>query len=226
MYFIKDNNEIYIASAIGYLQYDNSLYNGKKIRILDLSGKIKKEIDNSKDNNCDIYEDPERGIYYMDNYNDNKLNKKYIITSNKGCITSYDYNKCIIYHKYQDNKNDKIYKKFIIYNKENITEIIVGSYDGYIRIWNFDSAELLNLIKVYKAKLFDICFWNDEYLFVGSENGRIKVIDINKNKSYKELNSGLLGLNYGVTSINKINVPQYGECLISQSANQITLWVN
>ena len=46
-----------------------------------------------------------------------------------------------------------IYTKFIIYNKENITEMIVASYDGYIRIWNFDSAELLNIIKVYKAKI-------------------------------------------------------------------------
>ena len=51
-------------------------------------------------------------------------------------------------------------------------------------------------------------FWNDEYLFVGSENGRIKIIDINNNKSYKELNRDLLGLNYGVKSIYKIKIPQ------------------
>ena len=102
----------------------------------------------------------------MHNYYENKLNKSYIITSNKGCIISYDYNKSEIYHKYKDNKDDKIFKKFIIFNKENITEIIVASYDGYIRIWNFNSEELLKNIKVFKAKLFDICIWNDVICWV------------------------------------------------------------
>ena len=63
-------------------------------------------------------------------------------------------------------------------------------------------------------------------LFVGSENGRIKPINLNTKKYYKELKRDLIGLNYGVSTIKKINPPQYGECLISQSANQITLWSN
>ena len=163
----------------------------------------------------------------MDYYNDdNKSSKSYIITCNRGCLISYDYNKSKIYHKYKDAQNNKIYKKFIIYYKENIINLLVSSYDGNIRIWNFDSCELLDIIKVYKAKLYDICIWNDENLFVGCENGGIKLIDINKKKICKELNKDLIGLNYGVASINKVILPQYGECLISQSANQITLWTN
>lgn len=162
----------------------------------------------------------------MDYYNDNKSFNTYIITSNKGCVISYDYNKGKIYHKYKDDKNDKIYKKFIIYNRDNIIELLAGSYDGNIRIWNFISGELLKKIKVYKGKLFDICIWDNDYLFAGCEKGEIKIIDINKSKNCKELNKDLIGLNYGITTINKVYLPQYGECIISQCANQITLWGN
>ena len=223
--FLIDNDQIYICAAIGAFKYIYNLFNGKKIRIFDLNGKIKKEIDESK-NISITYKDIETSIFYMDYYNDNKTSKNYIITSNKGCVISYDYNKNIIYHKYIDDKNDKIYKQFIIYNKNNIIELIVSSYDGNIRIWNFDSGELLNIIKVYKGKLFDICMWNDEYLFIGCDNGKINLIDIKEKKTIKKLNKDLIGLNYGVTTINKVIIPRYGECLITQSANQLSLWVN
>ena len=223
--FLIDNDQIYICAAIGAFKYIYNLFNGKKIRIFDLNGKIKKEIDESK-NISITYKDIETSIFYMDYYNDNKTSKNYIITSNKGCVISYDYNKNIIYHKYIDDKNDKIYKQFIIYNKNNIIELIVSSYDGNIRIWNFDSGELLNIIKVYKGKLFDICMWNDEYLFIGCDNGKINLIDIKEKKTIKKLNKDSIGLNYGVTTINKVIIPRYGECLITQSANQLSLWVN
>ena len=43
MCFLKDDNQIYISAAIGYLSFINdSLNNRKKIRILELNGKIKK----------------------------------------------------------------------------------------------------------------------------------------------------------------------------------------
>ena len=115
--FLIDNDQIYICAAIGAYIYNS--FNGKKIRIFDLNGKIKKEIDESK-NISITYKDIETRIFYMDYYNNNKTSKNYIITSNKGYVISYDYNKNIIYHKYIDDKNDKIYKQFIIYNKNNI----------------------------------------------------------------------------------------------------------
>ena len=68
--------------------------------------------------------------------------------------------------------------------------------------------------------------WNDEYLFIGCDNGKINLIDIKEKKTIKKLNKDLIGLNFGVTTINKVMIPRYGECLITQSANQLSLWVN
>ncbi len=223
--FLIDNEQIYICTSIGKFNILTKLFNGKKIRIFDLNGKIKKEIGESE-NILYVYQNLEIGIFYMDYYYDNKTTKNYIITSNKGYVISYDYNENTIYRKYRDDKNDKIYKQFIIYDKKNIIELIVSSYDGNIRIWNFDSGELLNIIKVYKGKLFDICMWNDEYLFIGCDNGKINLIDIKEKKTIKKLNKDSIGLNFGVTTINKVIIPRYGECLITQSANQLSLWVN
>ena len=112
-----------------------------------MNGKIKKEIGESE-NILYVYQNLEIGIFYMDYYYDNKTTKNYIITSNKGYVISYDYNENTIYRKYRDDKNDKIYKQFIIYDKKNMIELIVSSCDGNIRIWNFDSGELLNIIKL------------------------------------------------------------------------------
>jgi len=213
--FLIENNNIYIVTATR-LEYfsDNNKY--KFMRVIDLNGEIKKEI-----------KDSEEDIYYIDSFYDDKTFKNFIITCNLGCVIAYDYLKNKIYHKYIDDSNNKIYKKFIIRkNKENITELISSSYDGCIRIWNFHSYELISMIKVHKAKLFDIYMWNDEFLFAGCETGRIKIIDLVNKKCCKELKKDFFGLNSSVTTIQKVIFSNNSEFLVSKCGNQITLWEN
>ena len=208
--FLIENNNIYIVTAI------KKGLNNIALKVIDLNGKIIKEIKNSE---------VEGIYYYIDSFYDDKQSKNFIVVSCLGMLISYDYNKNEIYHKYIDVSNNKKYKKFIIRNnKENMIELISSSYDGNIRIWNFHSNDLISVIKVHKAKLFDLCMWNDDFLCVGCETGRIKIIDLVNKKCCKELKKDLLGLNSSVTTIQKVIFSNNSEILVSKCGNQITLW--
>ena len=85
---------------------------------------------------------------YIETYYDKKLSKNYIIVGNLIGIKSYDYNENKIYKKYIDNdanhnKRYKSHSSIIINYKNEIIEMIESSYDGNIRVWNFNSGELL-----------------------------------------------------------------------------------
>ena len=46
-----------------------------------------------------------------------------------------------------------------------------------IRIWNFHTGLLIKKIKVY-FNLKDSCLWNNTYIFVGSHDKKIKLVDL------------------------------------------------
>ena len=50
---------------------------------------------------------------------------------------------------------------------EKQIQLIESSYDGNIRIWNFDSGIVLNKIKISEDRLYGICLWDNDYLFIG-----------------------------------------------------------
>ena len=66
-------------------------------------------------------------------------------------------------------------------------QLIGSSRDGNIRIWNFYSGVLLNKIKIDNCRLYGICLWNKDYLFVGCDDKNIKLIDLNKGTVIKDL---------------------------------------
>ena len=68
-------------------------------------------------------------------------------------------------------------------------------------------------------RLYGICLWNKDHLFVGSDN--LKLIDIS-NGIVIECFKGHCG---PVQTIKKIFHPKYGECLISKSS-EIKFWIN
>ncbi len=158
---------------------------------------------------------------FIDIYYDNILSKIYIITGNDGFIKSYDYAKNIIYHKYYDNDNNNNNHISIIINEQ---KLIDSSFDGNIRIWNFHSGELLNKIKIGNVNLFSICLWNNEYLIIGTEDNKIKILNLKTGIILKSL----IDCNNSVLCIKKFFHPKYGECLISEGLcnEQIKIWVN
>ena len=202
--FLIENNNYYIVTS-------NYSDNSELIKIYDIKGEKIKEINNSGDD-----------ASFIDTYYDDKLNKNYIITGNIGYVKSYDYNENNLYHIYGDNDLED-HCSVIINNSKEIIKMIESSGNGSIRIWNFHTGELLNTIIVTKKRLFGMCLWNEEYLFVGCEDKTIKLIEL---KTGDVINN-LYGKNKVVLTIKKLFHPKYGICLLSQGNkdSQIKLWI-
>ena len=145
--------------------------------------------------------------FFISSYYDNRESKSYILTGNRGCVTSYDFNTSLIYHKYQEYEHYNMHKNIFINDYEETIKLIESS-DVYIRIWNFHSAEIL--MKIYINNTQSICLWNIDYLFVG---GNKKIILIHL--KYGIVVDEIYGHNK-VISIQKLIHPKFGECLVSQ----------
>ena len=200
--FLNDNNNIFIITYNSMTPYN------ELIRVFDLNGNKIKDIKNFF-------------TFYIDTYYDKKLCKNYIITSNLGFSTSYDYITGEIYHKYSANDRSEHFC-FIINDKEEIIKLIESSYDGSIRIWNFNTGELMKKIYISKNSLYSICLWNNESLFVSSYDKKLRLINLNEGIIINSLSQ-----NSEILSIKKINHPFYGKCLISQGFGheQIKMWI-
>ena len=157
----NNNNQNYIITC--HYNFLNVL---EPIKIFDFNCKIIKEINNSSEK-----------TYFIDIYFDNLLSRNYIIASNYGHIKSYDYTNNELYHIYTD--DNKLGSNSIVINDDDkeIIKLIESSFEGTIRIWNFHSGILLNKILLDSRYLNGICLWNNNYLFVGSEEGIVMLID-------------------------------------------------
>ena len=82
--FLYNNKKLYIASC-----NDNYPDKPGPIKIFNLQGKKKQEINNSKERS-----------FFIDIYYDNKYDKNYILVGNKNYVKSYDYYKKELYKKY------------------------------------------------------------------------------------------------------------------------------
>ena len=213
MNYNKLLDEYYIISS-----NRNHLGTSEPIKVYDLNGKLISKILESNDNTCFI------DTYCEKEKKGNKENLKYyIITGNTGYVKSYDYfNKKLykIYHE-KDNKADHL---CVLIKKidENI-KLIESCADGFIRIWGYHDGDLNGKVDC-KVGLLGICIWNSKYLFTGSKDNSIKLIDIKNLKIVKSLN----GHNNYVCTIRKIVHPKYGGCIISQSwhNDDIKIWMN
>ena len=215
---IYKRGKIYSA---GFLDYKSKIYiiisnynvyiNYQPIKVLDLNGNEKKEIDDSKDKTA-----------FIDSFYDKKLGKNYIVTGNRGFVKSFDFRENKLYHKYRHNQKDEMHTSIIMNIKDNAVEMIESCNDAYIRIWNFHTGKLIKKIKPCNSRLYGICLWYKEYVLVGCEDETIKLIDLKNEKNIMSL-TGHTGR---VFTVKTINLPEYGECLISQSwlAKQIKLW--
>ena len=203
--FLNDNDGLYIiASNSNY--YDKT----KLIQVYDLKGNKVKEISNSKDD-----------TYYIETYHDKNSNINYIITGNFLDVKSYNYNDDKLYFKYSD-QFSKEHRCIVINDKdEKEVKLIESSKDGNIRVWDFHSGKLLQKIELSMEKLFEICLWDSDHVYVGCGEEIIRLVDIKNGKiikHFQDFNS--------VIGLKKINDPILGECLLSQGneIEQILLW--
>ena len=203
--FLNENDNVYIASSNWNFDFVEN------IKIFDIKGKKIKEINDS--NNKTVY---------IKSYYDHKKYKYYIVTGNDGCIKSYNYSENKLYHKYNQKNFNNSYYCFIIKYIKNVLKIIGSCFDGYIRIWDFDTGDILKIIYAEHKGLIGICDWDENFLFCGTNDKILKIIDLNKGLVLKKFK----GLNDILCTLIKFNHPIYGECLITQGLlnDQIKLW--
>ena len=184
------------------------------IKIYNFNGDLIKEIEDSNDE-----------TYFIDSLYDNKSNKIYIITGNKGYVKSYDYYNNKLYQKYYDSDLSKSHDSVVVSedkNNDEYSKLIDSCQNGFISIWNFHTGLLLHKINIGYNYLEGICLWNENYLFVGGGDNSIKLIEIKNGLIIKSLT----GHKENVLSIKKIKHKIYKECLVSQGNDgNIKLWI-
>ena len=205
--FLIDEN--YKKNYIISINYDK-----ENLKIFDFEGKKIKEIDNSEDK-----------CFLVDTYYNTKTKKYYIVVGNEKYIVSYNFGDGSIFHKYWDNNSNSWHMNFVLSSKDKEVNLIESDTIGYVRIWDFNKGILLKKLLIEKkVRLRGICMWNYKYFFVGAEDKKLKLIDLENNIEVDNLKC-----NDCVCTIKKINSSKFGECLILQGKidnYQIKLWRN
>ena len=159
---------------------------------------------------------------FIDTYYDERQSKYYIIVGNNFHVSSYDFTKFLLYHKYEisnstNHKTAKVYSE----TKTNIVKIIFPCREGYLVIFNFHSGELINKIFCGTDNLIGLCLWADNFIFTGGQNKKLKLVDLNLKSVIKELNEH----NQWICSIKSIKHNTLGQILITHGLdNKIKLW--
>ena len=206
--FLYYNYQIYFLTS----NYEESK-NPDFIRLYDLNGKMIETLNESNDN-----------VYLMNSHFDKDKYNKYIITTHKGYIKSYDFNKNKLYCKYQDKNNYSNIFSYILYKDDGILKIIESSDNGFIRLWDFHSGNLYNKFEIKESRwIGGLCLYNKDLLLVGCGDKTIKVVKLKDGEVIKSLS----GHDGKVCSIKKIIIPYLGVCVFSLAKdNKIRKWVN
>ena len=204
-FLIDENDKKNYIISINYEQ---------NLKIYDFEGTHVKEFDNSNDKS-----------FLVDSFYNSKLRKYYIIVANEKFIISYNFHDGSIYNLYYEDNCNSWHMNFIISSNDDGINLIESDTFGYVRVWDFDKGVMLKKLFIErKMRLRGICLWNYKYLFVGADDKKIKLIDLENDV---ELDS--LKCNDYVCTIKKVNCSKFGECLVFQGKidhSEIKLWRN
>jgi len=188
----------------------------------DISSSFPIKIYDSKGNQIKVIQRSNDKTYYMDIFNCKKRDIIYAITANENCVKSYKIKEDNLYNKYSDNDNIE-HSYFILNEYENCITLMESSKNGFLRIWDFDSKELKLKIRTEYNSIFNFCEWETNFIFITcEEDNSIILINLYDNKTITKLT----GPNSNFYFIQKIQHPEYGDCLISQGKglDHIKVW--
>ena len=203
--FLNNNNKNYVITSNG----DLSGKEFEPIKLFDFKGKKIMELKNS------IY-----NTNFITTFYEKETSNNYILTGNDGFVNSYDIKENSEPKSFKDPSNS--HRSVVVIYSEAIKKLLATSDDGNVIIWNFNRGDLIKIINVGDKLLRGICELDERYIFIGSKDKTIKLIDINKGEiiqSSEEHNNTIL-------TMKVINLNKYGKCLISQGMGEdhINLW--
>ena len=221
----KDNYDLYISNVHnGYYIYSVSLLchihketnyiitscPNEKMKVWDFSGAYLRNFGQSNES-----------TYFIDIFY-NKIQKKYfVINANSNDVKSYHFETGDLYQKYKGTPQTW-HMSAVVNDVNDIFVLIESDGNGTIRIWNFDTAELLKSINSTNSiNLRGICLWNDRYLFAAGNDSQVKLFDLEEGKFVKTFT----GHTSTVCTLEKIMQPKYGGCLISHALDgKLKIW--
>ena len=170
------------------------------IKIFDFNGKFldKKVKVNDYVNLLDVY-------YY-------KREKKFcIINANSHDIRIYNFDDLKVYKTYIE-KNASSHAHVIVYEneKDDQVQLIDSDMKGFIHIWDFNTEECLKTIFL-QTIINGICLWDDEHIVCTGRDQKIKIVDLKEGRIVRLLT----GHEKDTLSVQKINIPKYGDCIVS-----------
>ena len=145
-------------------------------------------------------------VYYY------KREKKFcVINANSHDIRIYNFDDLKIYKTYIE-KNSSSHAHVLIQENEKDDKVYLIDSDmkGFIHIWDFDTEECLKTIFL-QTIINGICFWNEQYIACTGRDKKIKIVDINEGKIVRLIT----GHEKETISVQKINIPKFGDCLVS-----------
>lgn len=169
------NNNIYIITSayeINSLGYEILIYEQKNLKNENIPHTFEK-LENSKDNTNYL------GVSY-------EQNNPYILAGNLGNIKVFDFSEKKLICKFDDNNIKTNYISVIIKeNNEKKKNVIASSFDGYLRIWEFNNLNKM----IYKIKggnnneyLLGLCLISERYILVSCSDNFIMQFDLHSNK--------------------------------------------
>ena len=221
----KDNYDLYISNVHnGYYIYSVSLLchihketnyiitscPNEKMKVWDFSGAYLRNFGQSNES-----------TYFIDIFY-NKIQKKYfVINANSNDVKSYHFETGDLYQKYKGTPQTW-HMSAVVNDVNDIFVLIESDGNGTIRIWNFDTAELLKSINSTNSiNLRGICLWNDRYLFAAGNDSQVTLFDLEEGKFVKTFT----GHTSTVCTLEKIMHPKYGGCLISHALDgKLKIW--
>ena len=170
------------------------------IKIFDFSGKFldKKVKVNDYVNLLDVY-------YY-------KREKKFcLINANSHDIRVYNFDDLKVYKTYIE-KNASSHAHVVVYEneKDDQVQLIDSDMKGFIHIWDFNTEECLKTIFL-QTIINGICLWDSEHVVCTGRDQKIKIVDLKEGRIVRLLT----GHEKDTLSDQKINIPKYGDCIIS-----------
>ena len=195
-----ENNSFYVV-CLGYKTY---------IKIYDSSGNFYKKLGNNDE--CRYYIE-------IDEINENK----YIISGGNNGVNVFNYTLFSNYFCFKEDNDTSCHNYAKIIKNNNNYHIIDGGTSNKIRIWDFNSKNLIKCITSNtEQRLGGFILINNIYLIVGSFDHEIKILDINNGIIINKINKHS-SLVVGIKAIKDKDNNQYFVSY-SQGDNNIYLW--
>lgn len=159
--------------------------------------------------------------YFVSTYSDVKKKQDYIINCNSVDVKSYDSN-LVLYKTYKAVNNSTWHMSAAIIEKKDVTILVESDGTGHIKYWDFHLATVLKQVATPGVNLRGLCVWNENYVISSGSDHAVKVY----NMKNLVMSSSFINHTSTVCSVMKMNIPKYGECLISHALDgKLKLWV-